>query len=96
MLSVFFFSTIWAAFTTGEKNEKAGGLAIFAKKDIGSSYSFHVTDFFRDVGDLSVLMDTAHIASIAYTGLITSAFAVVLESIALAFVSAEETSIIFR
>ena len=53
------------------------------------------TDFFQNVGDLSILMDPAHMASLFYTGLISSALAVVIESAALEYVSSEDTSIIF-
>lgn len=41
--------------------------------------------------DLSVLMDPVHIGAMAYTGLVTSAFAVVVESVALSYVPVEVT-----
>lgn len=63
---------------------------------VSTAWAAVTTHGFQDVGDLSILADPAHAASLLYTGLITSAFAVVLESIALAFVSAEETAVIFR
>lgn len=53
------------------------------------------TDLFQHIPDLSVLADPIHGATLAYTGVVTSALAVVLESIALAFVPAEETAVIF-
>ena len=68
-------------------------LSVFFVSTLWAAVSTHG---FQDVGDLSVLADPAHAASLLYTGLVTSAFAVVLESIALAFVPAEETAVIFR
>lgn len=46
--------------------------------------------------DLSVLWEPTNIAALVYTGIITSALAVVAESVALAHVSAEETTVILR
>jgi len=53
------------------------------------------TGMFQNTGDLSILFDTPHFLSLLYTGLISSALAVVIESAALEYVSSEETSIIF-
>lgn len=53
------------------------------------------TNFFQNTGDLSILFDTPHFLSLLYTGLISSALAVVIESAALEYVSSEETSVIF-
>ncbi len=53
------------------------------------------TNFFQSTGDLSILFDTPHFLSLLYTGLISSALAVVIESAALEYVSSEETSVIF-
>lgn len=39
--------------------------------------------------DLSVLADPVHLGAMAYTGLVTSAFAVVIESVALSYVPVE-------
>ncbi len=63
---------------------------------VSTAWAAVSTHGFHDTGDLSILLDPAHAASLLYTGLVTSAFAVVLESIALAFVPAEETAVIFR
>jgi len=53
------------------------------------------TQGFTNTGDLSILFDTPHFLSLLYTGLISSALAVVIESAALEHVSSEETSVIF-
>ena len=62
---------------------------------ISTAWAALNTDFFQNVGDLTILMDPAHMASLFYTGLISSALAVVIESAALEYVSSEDTSIIF-
>ena len=46
--------------------------------------------------DLTVLWEPTNIAALVYTGVITSALAVVAESVALAHVTAEETTVILR
>jgi drug/metabolite transporter (DMT)-like permease len=48
----------------------------------------------KDIPDLSILIEPTHLITLLYTGIITSALAVVLESIILSRVSAEETSVI--
>ncbi len=44
--------------------------------------------------DISTLYDPVNLAALFYTGVVTSAFAVVAESVALAHISAEETTLI--
>lgn len=50
---------------------------------------------FTHLPDTTILQDPAHAAALVYTGVVTSALAVVLESIALTYVPAEETAVIF-
>lgn len=48
----------------------------------------------KEIPDLSTLTEPFHLLTLLYTGIITSALAIVLESIILSYISAEETSII--
>lgn len=45
---------------------------------------------------MTALWQPANVAALVYTGVVTSALAVVAESVALAHVSAEETTVILR
>jgi drug/metabolite transporter (DMT)-like permease len=62
---------------------------------ISAVWAALTTQGFTNTGDLSILFDTPHFLSLLYTGLISSALAVVIESAALEHVSSEETSVIF-
>jgi drug/metabolite transporter (DMT)-like permease len=67
-------------------------LSVFLCSIAWMAYNTHL---FHDIPDLTVLTEPFHAVALGYTGIVTSALAVVLESIALAYVPAEETAVIF-